>query len=108
MRVARRRRTVGRPARVRDADGAGRGIAAKFLDQIAELAFGAAADQLAALDRAHARRIIAAVLHALPPVDEAVRPLGRADDSANSANGTCISFTPLSESGSPAYGMGTS
>src|SRR3546814_5731083 len=37
MRVARRRRTVGRPARVRDADGAGRGIAAKFLDQIAEL-----------------------------------------------------------------------
>src|SRR3546814_12396141 len=43
MRVARRRRTVGRPAPVRDAAGAGRGIAAKFLDQISELAFGAAA-----------------------------------------------------------------
>src|SRR3546814_1817461 len=75
VRVARRRRAVGRPARVCDANEARRGVAAKFLDEIAELTLGAATDQLAALDRAHARRIIAAIFHALQPVDEAVRHL---------------------------------
>src|SRR3546814_10227563 len=84
---ARRRRAVGRPARVCDANEARRGVAAKFLDEIAELTLGAATDQLAALDRAHARRIIAAIFHALQPVDEAVRHLGRADDSDDSAHG---------------------
>jgi hypothetical protein len=88
---------------VRDADGAGRRVAREFLDEIAELALGTAADQLAALDRAYARRVIAAIFHALQPVDEAVRDLGRADDSDNSAHVFLLSFKACKARESPAW-----
>jgi transcriptional regulator with AAA-type ATPase domain len=62
-------------------------MAGEFLDEIIELPLGAAADQLAVLDRANARRVIAAILHAPQPVDEAIRHLGLADNSDDSAHG---------------------
>ena len=84
--VARRGRAVRCPARMRNADGSGRGVTREFPDQIREFALGAAADQLAILHGAHARAVIAAIFHPLQPIDEAIGDLVLADNSDNSAH----------------------
>ena len=88
VRVVRGRRAVRRPAGVRDADRARRGMAFELRDQVGELAFGATTDELAAVDGAHAGAVVTAIFHPPQPVDQPVRDLfsaGDADDSAHRA-----------------------
>ena len=73
--IGRGRRAVGRPSGMRNADIARRGITGQHVRQIGEPALGTAADEFAILKRTHARAVIAAVFHALEPLDQ---PVGHA------------------------------
>ncbi len=86
MRVVLGRRAVRSPAGVRDADCAGRGAAAKFLDQIGELALRAAAHQIALVDRAEPGAVVAAIFHPPEPIDQPVRDRILAHDADNTAH----------------------
>ncbi len=81
-----RRRTVGGPAGVGDADMARRRIALQLQHQIGELAFRPAAHQFPARDGADARTVIAAIFHPLEPIDKALRDGLVADNTDNSAH----------------------
>ncbi len=70
MRVAFGRPAVGRPAGVADADGAGERLARELGFEIAQLAFGAAAREVAVFERGDARGVVAAIFEALERVDE--------------------------------------
>ena len=70
MRVVLGRPAVRRPARVADADRAGKRLAQQPGFKIAEFAFGAAARQLAVFERGDAGGIIAAIFEALERIDE--------------------------------------
>ena len=85
---------VRRPAGVRDTDIARRRIRAEFLDQIAELALGPAADQIAFVNCADACAVIAAIFHSLQPVDQPVRHAAIADYPDDSAHFTCSEKNP--------------
>jgi hypothetical protein len=80
------RRAVGRPAGVGDADRAGRGIALQLAHQVGELALRAPPHQRAAIQRAYARAVIAAVFHSPQAVDQPIRDLFPPDDADNAAH----------------------
>jgi hypothetical protein len=69
MRVYLVRLAVRGPARVSDAGMAGERLAHQPLFEVLQLAFGAAPRQVPALERGHARRIVAAVFKALERLD---------------------------------------
>ena len=81
------RSAVGRPAGMRDPDLSRRGTVLQFLDQIGELAFGAAAHEIAVMDGADPRAVIAAIFHPPEAVDEPIRDRAAADDTDDSAHG---------------------
>ena len=72
------RRAVGRPAGVADADAAGERRAAELVLEVAELALGAAAREVAVLQRRDAGRIVAAVFQPLQRIDQQRRHRRRA------------------------------
>ncbi len=84
--VLRGRSAMRGPARMRDPHVAGGGIGSEFGDEIVQLAFRAAADQLAIVERTHAGAVIAAVFHAAQAVDQPVGDRLRTDDTDNSAH----------------------
>ena len=85
--IVRGRGAVGGPPGVRDAHFPCRRVAPKFALQVGELALGAAPDELAAMQRADAGAVIAAVFHAAQPLDQAIRHGLVADDADDSAHG---------------------
>ena len=86
MGVADGRRTVRRPARMGDADVATEGIGLQLGCEIIQLALGAAAVELAAVDGADAGAVIAAIFEALQPIEQPLRDGGFSDNSDNSAH----------------------
>ena len=69
MRVDLGRPAMGRPAGVADADRAGERLASQPLLEVLELAFGAAARQVALLQRRDAGGVVAAIFEALERID---------------------------------------
>ena len=86
MRVDRVGHAVRRPARVCDACVARRGIGRKNAREIDQLALRTAADQLGMLDGAQACGIIAAILHPLQAIDQAIGDRFLPDDSDNATH----------------------
>jgi hypothetical protein len=86
------RRAMRRPACVGDADRAGERFFGEALFEIEQLAFGAAAHQLAVDDGGNAGGIIAAVFKALQGIDEAAGNRLVSDDTDNSAHGPLRRF----------------
>ena len=86
MRVLCRWRPMRGPARMRDADLAGRGLLHQFGDQIVELAFGAAADQRAVIERADPGTVVTAIFHPAEAVDQPIRYRFLADDTDDAAH----------------------
>ena len=86
MRVGLVGHAVGRPARVADADRAVERLALQAAFEIDQLAFGAAAGELAALDGGDAGRVIAAIFEPLQRIDDERRDRRVADNSNNSAH----------------------
>jgi hypothetical protein len=89
VRVVRRRAAVRRPARVRDADGAGQRLFGQHLAQVDQLALGAAARSSRLDDRGDAGRVIAAIFQPLQAVEQ---PIGNgviAQDSNDSTHEVC-------------------
>ena len=87
MGIALGRRAVGGPARVADADHAVERLDAQLCREIAELALGAAARDLAALERRDAGAVIAAILEPLQRIDQARRDRFDPDDPDDAAHG---------------------
>ena len=81
------RGAVSRPAGMRDPDCARRGAAIHLLDQIGELALRTAAYQIAVMDGAHARAVVAAIFHPPEAVDEPIGDRAATDDTDDSAHG---------------------
>ena len=79
-------RSVRRPARVGNADGAAEWLTAQLAREIVELPFRPPADELALIDRADARAIVAAIFEPLEPVEQALRDFAFANDSNDSAH----------------------
>ena len=77
---------VGGPAGVADADGAGERFARQQRLEIAELALGAPARDVAVHQRRDAGGIVAAIFEALEPVEQQRRHRGLADDAENAAH----------------------
>ena len=71
--VADGRRAVRRPARVRDPGAAVQRVLGEHAREIVELALGAAAVELAVVDRANAGGVIAAIFEPLQPIEQALR-----------------------------------
>ena len=86
VRIADRRRTVRRPARVGDTGNAVKRIGRQLAGEIVELALGPPALQRAAVNRADACRIIAAIFEPLQPVEQPLRNVAPSDDPDNSAH----------------------
>ena len=86
MRVVLGRPAVGRPAGVADADGARQRLAGEPRFEIAQLALGAPARQLAVLERGDAGGIVAAVFEALERIDQLRRDRLTAENSDNPAH----------------------
>jgi len=99
--IADGRRAVRRPARVRYSRGAMQGMLGELARQIVELALGAAPFELAALDRADAGRIVAAIFEALQPVEQALRDVRFADDPDDPAHASRISFNRCAREAMP-------
>jgi hypothetical protein len=67
----------------------------QLVDQMDQLARRAAADQLAVIDGAHARRVIAAIFHPAQTIDQTVRDFLFADDANDAAHlRVCPCFCP--------------
>ncbi len=88
MRVALGRTAMGRPAGVADADRAVERLALEPAFEVAQLALGAAAGQVTALERGHACRVIAAIFEALERIDELHRHRLAAEYADNPAHGS--------------------
>ena len=103
------RHTVSGPAGVRDADIAWKRFAGELGLEIEELAFGAAAIELAVVDGGDAGRIIAAIFEPLQGVDETLRYGLVTDDADDAAHAILrfISITRTVPSGSAAIGNRT-
>ena len=67
-------------------------IALELERQIVELAFGAAADQLAIVERADAGAVVAAIFHPPEAVDQPLRDFGFSDNSDDSAHADRTSY----------------
>ena len=80
------RLAVSRPAGVADADGAADRLALQKRAQVAELALGAAALDLAVDQGRHAGGIVAAILEPLESVEQQGRDRRRSDDSDDPAH----------------------
>ena len=80
------RAAVGRPAGVADADGAGERLARQQRFEVAELALGATARDVAVGQRGDARRIVAAIFEALQPVEQQRGHRRLADDAEDAAH----------------------
>ena len=91
VRVADRRRAMGRPASVGDADGPVQRIGRELTREIVELALGPAPHELAVVDRADAGQIIAAIFEPLEPVEQPLSDVRVPDNPDNSAH----TLTPL-------------
>ena len=87
MGVALGRLAVGRPARVADADGAGQRLDAEPRLEIHQLAFGAAALDVAVVQGGDAGRVVAAIFQPLQRLDQQGRDGRFADDSDDAAHG---------------------
>ncbi len=81
-----RRRAVRGPAGVGDADQAGQRFRIQLARQIVELAFGAAAFELAVVDRADAGRVIAAIFEPPQPGHQPLRNVFLAHNADNAAH----------------------
>ena len=90
MRVAGRRRTVGGPAGMRDADIARRIVGFEDIDKVRQLPLRATAYELAVKHGADTRRVIPPILHPLQPIDQPVGHGGFANNSNNSAHAICF------------------
>ena len=86
MRVDFVRTAMGRPARVADADLAAERLLVQPLLEIAQLALGAAAREMAIFQRGNAGGIVAAVLQPLERIDHQAGDRLTADNSNNSAH----------------------
>ena len=104
MGVPDRGRAMGRPPGMRDPGDAVERIVGQFTRQIVELAFGAAPLELAIVDGADPRRVIAAVFEALEPVEQPLRDVAPADESDNSTQALFRGLPrhPLAETFRPA------
>ena len=89
MRVGLVGHAMGRPARVADADRAVERLALQPALEIDQLAFGAAAAELAVLDGGDAGRVIAAIFEPLQRIDDQRRDRRVADNSNDSAHDAC-------------------
>ena len=86
MGVALGRRAVGRPARMADAGAAGKRLRGEPFLEVAELALGPAAGQMAVLERRDAGRIVAAIFEPLQRIDEQRRHRPRPENPDNAAH----------------------
>jgi len=86
MGIADGRRAVCRPARVGDADQAVERMLLQLALQVLELALGPPALELAVIDGADARRIVAAVFQPLQSFEQPACDAARSDNSNNSAH----------------------
>ena len=96
--VGGRRRAMRGPAGVRDADIAGRRIAREHAHQIGKPPFGPPPHQHAIVQCADPGAVIAAIFHALQPVDQPVSDAGTSYDPDNAAHCLAVpslSFPPL-------------
>src|SRR3954454_5196493 len=75
-----------RPARVRDPRRSMEWLGLQLPREVLQLALGAAANELAILDRADPGRIITAIFEALQTIEQALRDVGIPDDPDNSAH----------------------
>ena len=94
MGIVDRRRAMRRPARMGDADIAVQRFRGEHAREIVELALGTAAIELAALNRADAGHVIAAIFEALQTVEQALRHRFATDDPDNSAHVTACPSSP--------------
>ena len=81
-----------RPARMADADGSGQGLAGKFFGEPVQLAFGAAAFDMAVGQRGDAGAVIAAIFEAPQTVDKQRSRRALAQNSDNSAHDIIFPF----------------
>ncbi len=100
--IVRSRRAVSCPAGVGDSDGTGRRMFGQFAHEVGELALRAPTDHLTIRKRAHARAVVAPVLHPPEPVDEPIGDLILADDADNSAHDSKAFVKGHREPGCPA------
>ena len=108
MGIVRCRRAMRGPAGVGDADIARRIVRFQHGDQVGQLAFGAATDQLAIVDRAYPGAIIAAIFHSFQPVDQTIRDGFLANNSNYSAHGCRVfRFKVYKVREFPAYWQGS-
>src|SRR5829696_46477 len=92
------RSAVGRPAGVRDPDGAAERFSAQLTRQVVELALGAAADEVAVLDGADAGAVITAIFEALQAIEQALSDDLLADNSNDSTHSRAPSGLELRQS----------
>ena len=85
-------RAVRRPAGVGDSGCAVERLRLELAREILELALGAAALELAMVDRADARRVIAAIFEPLEAVEQPLRDVGPSDNPDNPAHLSRNSF----------------
>ena len=88
MRVALGRAAVRRPARVADAGVPGERLGEQPAFEVAQLALGAAALEMAVLDGGDAGRVVAAIFEPAQRVDEVGRDGLLPDDSDDAAHGS--------------------
>ena len=86
MGVALGRPAVGRPAGMADADDAGERLAREPVLEVAQLALGAPAVELAVLQRGDARGIVAAIFEPLERVDQRARHRLAPENADNAAH----------------------
>src|SRR5581483_3022471 len=86
VRVIFRRRAVGRPARMADADFSVQRLLREALFEIPELPFGAAARKAAAFQRRDARGVVAAIFETLQRIDQAARDRFTPENADNTAH----------------------
>src|SRR6185369_11361434 len=92
VRIADGGRTMRRPACMGDAGNAMERIFGKLTGEVVELPLGPPTLELAVVDGADARGIIAAILQPLEAVEQPLRDVGLTDDADNPAHGLCNSF----------------
>ena len=90
MRIARGRRAMGGPARMRDANITRRIVRFQNIDKVRKLALCPATDELTIMHGAHTGGVITPILHPLQPIDQPVRNSRFANNSDNSAHLFCF------------------
>ena len=93
--VVDRRRAMGRPPRMRDADVTVKRIGVELALQILELALGPPPLELAVLDRADPGAVIAPIFETLEPVEQPPRDRFTPDNPDNSTHARTRSFGPV-------------